>query len=141
MRGFWQKRASCHGEELGRYWKFCFGFVVPGTLAFLILYFLATFSAPKYGNNVLPDSAIICGGLLVIAALIHMPIGAIYSYFTSESSSFLSKFWGLTKPTKNWGPLNDQVKNEGLEYCTTVTPSFGEEQSLISNSTTDQTSN
>ena len=128
-------------RNLGRYWKVCWGFIVPGTLCFLFLYSISTFSVPKYGDKEYPESAIICGILLVVFSLIQVPIGGIYSFFKSESSSFVSKFWDLTKPTKNWGPLDDKVRNDWLEHCKMTTPSVDETQSLTNNATTDQTSN
>ena len=128
-------------RNLGRYWKVCWGFIVPGTLSFLFLYLISTFSVPKYGDKVFPDSAIICGILLVVISLIQVPMGGIYSYFKSENSSFVSKFWGLTKPTKNWGPQDDKVRNEWLGHCQMTTSSSEEALSLINNATTDQTSN
>ena len=124
-------------RNLGRYWKVCWGFIVPGTLSFLFLYLIGTFSVPKYGDKVFPDSAIICGILLVVISLIQVPMGGIYSYFKSENSSFVSKFWGLTKPTKNWGPLDDKMRNEWLAHSQMTEEAL----SLINNATTDQTSN
>ena len=121
--------------------KFAGGLLCLEPFFFLFLYSNSTFSVPKYGDKEFPESAIICGILLVVFSLIQVPIGGIYSFFKSESSSFVSKFWDLTKPTKNWGPLDDKVRNDWLEHCKMTTPSVDETQSLTNNATTDQTSN
>ena len=65
---------------------------------------------------VYPNSAIICGVVLALIALIQVPAGSIYSYCVSENSTFRSKMAQITSPTKEWGPLDPNVKNEWTTY-------------------------
>ena len=59
----------------------------------------------------------------------------IYSFYKSEDSTLKSKWYGVTKPTKNWGPISDEVRKHWLEQCKT-TSTLEEEQLIINNSTT-----
>ena len=104
-------------RKLGMYWKLCWGVIVPVTLSFLFLYFLSTFTTLTYNDVAYPSSAIYCGILLVVVALIHVPIGAMYSYFTSEQSTFCSKMTDICTQTKHWGPLNEKTKNDWTMYA------------------------
>ena len=63
-----------------------------------------------------PSSAICCGVLLVVLALIQVPIGVIFSYCVSEQSTFCSKMIAICTQTKHWGPLNEKTKNEWTMY-------------------------
>ena len=119
-------------RTLGRYWKLCWGFIVPGTLSFLFVYFIGTFEGPMYEDRPYPDSAIIFGSLLVLISLSQVPIGAIYSLYKSEDTTLKSKLCALTKPTKNWGPISDEVRKDWLENCKITNP-LEEEQLIVNN--------
>ena len=47
------------GIELGIYWKFCWGFLVPVSLSFFFIYYSVTFEKITYAGNSYPD-AVIC---------------------------------------------------------------------------------
>ena len=44
--------------DLSIYWKFCWGFLIPGALSFFFLYFTATFDRIEYAGVPYPDIAI-----------------------------------------------------------------------------------
>ena len=46
------------GVDLSIYWKFCWGFLIPGALTFFFLYFTATFERIDYAGVPYPDIAI-----------------------------------------------------------------------------------
>ena len=46
------------GIELGIYWKFCWGFLVPVALSFFFIYYSITFEPITYAGNSYPDAAI-----------------------------------------------------------------------------------
>ena len=47
------------GIELGIYWKFCWGFLVPLALSFFFFYYTFTFEQITYAGNSYPD-VVIC---------------------------------------------------------------------------------
>ena len=47
------------GIELGIYWKFCWGFLVPVALSFFFFYYTFTFEQITYAGNSYPD-VVIC---------------------------------------------------------------------------------
>lgn len=121
-------------RSLGRYWKFCWGFIVPGTLCFLFVYFIGTFETPTYGEKEYPNSAIVIGILLVLISLAQVPIGTIYSFCTSEQTTIKSKLHDLTTPTMNWAPIDDEMRNLWLEHRKILDP-MNEELTPLNNPT------
>ena len=123
-------------RKLGNYWKFCWGFIVPATLGLLFIYFLSTFSMPKYDNVAYPNVAILCGGILVSIALIQVPIGMIYAYHKSDKPNFSDRFTEICTPRGAWGPLDERTKGAWLIDSKTSSRQCNEEYSLIGNEAT-----
>ena len=58
------------GIELGIYWKFCWGFLVPVALSFFFIYYSITFEPITYAGNSYPDAAI-CKYILIFRKKFH----------------------------------------------------------------------
>ena len=123
-------------RKLGRYWKFCWGFIVPATLGLLFIYFLSTFSMPKYDNVQYPNVAILCGGMLVSIALIQVPIGMIYTYYKSDKPNFYDRLTEICTPRGAWGPLDERIKGDWSIDSKTSGRQYTEEFRLIDNDAT-----
>ena len=122
------------GRKLGRFWKFCWGVIVPGTLSFLFVYFITTVKTLKYDGIEYPNLYIVFGAMLVVIALIQLPVGMIYSYCASQEPTFSSKMVDVTTPTKDWGPFDQKLKNKWLMYLEgNSNISSDDEKSLIDN--------
>ena len=118
-------------QKLGIYWKLCWGIIVPGTLTFFFIYFIATFTEITYAGMLYPSSAIFAGWMLVIVAWMQVPIGIIYCFYTSEQQTLFSKIIDMCTPTKHWGPLDQKTKQEWLMYSVNSDCSNDEEYLLI----------
>ena len=125
-------------RNLGNYWTFCWGIIVPGTILLLFLYFSATYTTLTYNGMLYPNSAIIFGVGLALIALLQVPAGSIYSYYKSKNSTFQSKMAQITSPTKQWGPLNPTVKNEWTTYLEESKCKNIDEYLLISKNNTNE---
>ena len=99
-------------RNLGIYWKFCWGILIPLTLSFSFLYFVATFPEIEYGGVSYPTSAVASGWILAAIAWITVPIGMIYAFVKSEQKEGYAKLCDICLPSKLWGPQDTNEKNE-----------------------------
>lgn len=100
---------------LGVYWKLCWGIIVPWSLSFCFIYYMATFPEIKYEGKSLPSSAIWAGWILVFLACIQVPIGMVYSLYQSEERKVCAKIKNVCSPSSLWGPQDENEKNKWIK--------------------------
>ncbi|XP_030066586.1 sodium- and chloride-dependent neutral and basic amino acid transporter B(0+)-like [Microcaecilia unicolor] len=95
------------------WWRMCWIYVSPLLLIVVLLWSLATFSAPTYGPIQFPTWSIVLGWLMTISCLIWLPIMAIIHISKTEGTLW-ERIVKISKPAANWGPALIQLHHSGF---------------------------
>jgi len=104
--------------ELGIYWKFCWGYLIPISLSFFFVYFIIIMEPLTYGGLPFPDMALNAGWIIMAFALAQVPLWAIRELCRSPETGLVQKFKGLFRPNEQWGPKNSRTKLEWIKSVT-----------------------
>lgn len=96
------------GHEPNWYWKVCWIAVTPILMATILVFAIVQYAPVYYGSYKYPAWADGLGWGMVAAALIFIPVLAVYEY--CKSSGMLNEMKKLFKPTYDWGPLADKYR-------------------------------
>ena len=101
------------------YWKACWCFITPITLAVLLIIGFVKHSPYKSNEYIFPGGIQALGWLISLSSLLLIPIVAIYQVLIRQNRG-KALGWALIKPTRHWGPsatikqkfyVNDWWKN------------------------------
>ena len=102
------------------YWKACWCFITPITLAVLLIIGFVKHSPYKSNEYIFPGGIQALGWLISLSSLLLIPIVAIYQVLIRQNRG-KALGWALIKPTRHWGPsatikqkfyVNDWWKNQ-----------------------------
>nr|XP_022326232.1 sodium- and chloride-dependent glycine transporter 1-like isoform X1 [Crassostrea virginica] len=104
------------GYQPCMWWKICWKFITPVTIAFVWLFSVTQLSPVKYGNYEYPNAAIVMGWMLGLASLLPIPICAIIAILR-EKGSLVDRIKKLVRHTEDWGPA---VEKHRVRYLQTL---------------------
>ncbi|GBM53992.1 Sodium- and chloride-dependent glycine transporter 2 [Araneus ventricosus] len=102
------------GFKPGRYWRWCWKFVSPVVLWFVLIYSLCTHSPVKYGENEYPLWAERLGWFLVMVSVVQIPIWAVVQLIRYRKDMKL-----VLKPHPDWGPSDPETRRLYYEHIST----------------------
>lgn len=103
-------------RPVGIYWRFCWAIVTPIFMLIIFIYNMATLVPPTHGGMDFPQEAIIAGWLLFSIGLIQVPLWAGWLILRQEKQPFYNKIAKCVKPTELWGPKNNKIKMEWIQF-------------------------
>ena len=98
-------------KNFGIILKIFWSILIPWSLLFFFIYFLATFPEIEYGGFSYPMKFIAIGWLLVVVAWMCIPFAIIYTFTNSTEIGFYEKLCDCFKPSEIWGP-HDAIEKE-----------------------------
>ncbi|XP_037825305.1 sodium-dependent nutrient amino acid transporter 1 [Lucilia sericata] len=102
------------GLKTGLYWRLCWGVITPGLMLAVLIYTLADLKPLTYKNVDYPYIAHAFGWCLSALGLLQIPGWALYQFWCQDKKlNFKQKCLALFKPSRGWGPLD---QNERYEY-------------------------
>ncbi len=102
---------------LGWYWKICLMFLAPLVLGFIFVFFCLTYANLTYGAYVYPEFGEALGWLMVVAAIVPIPVYAIFFFIKhAHGSTVLKWLRSSIEPRDEWGPgLNENRLKAGYK--------------------------
>ena len=85
------------------YWKGCWCFVPPITLALLLIIQFVKHQPYKSNEYIYPDNIQALGWLISLSSCMLIPAVAIYQVVTRRNNG-KELGWALLQPTRHWGP-------------------------------------
>ena len=85
------------------YWKACWSFITPITLAVLLIISFVKHQPYKSNDYVYPNNIQALGWLISISSLMLIPMVAIYQVIIRQNKG-KKLGWALIQPTRHWGP-------------------------------------
>nr|XP_011456838.2 sodium- and chloride-dependent glycine transporter 1 [Crassostrea gigas] len=96
------------------WWKICWKYITPVTIAFVWLFSVTQLSPVTYGKYEYPDGAIVIGWMLGLVSLMPIPICAILAILR-EKGSFYERIKKLVHHTDDWGPAVEKHRVRYLQ--------------------------
>nr|XP_033802608.1 sodium- and chloride-dependent neutral and basic amino acid transporter B(0+)-like [Geotrypetes seraphini] len=100
-----------------RWWKMCWSFISPLLSMVILIWSLATFSAPSFGPIAFPTWSVVLGWLMTISCLIWLPIVAIIHIYQTEGTLW-QRIVKASKPAANWGPALRKIEDKDTDIWT-----------------------
>ena len=85
------------------YWKACWSFITPITLALLLVISFVKHQPYKSNDYVYPNNIQALGWMISISSLMLIPMVAIYQVIIRQNKG-KKLGWALIQPTRHWGP-------------------------------------
>ncbi|KAK2168558.1 hypothetical protein LSH36_16g14023 [Paralvinella palmiformis] len=95
------------------WWKICWTMITPAVLACVLLFTVATFSAPVVGEYIFPWWAVAFGWMLALCSIIPIPIVMMLTLLKGTGTVW-QRIIRLSAPTDEWCPVN---KNKTAALC------------------------
>ncbi|XP_071787088.1 sodium- and chloride-dependent glycine transporter 1-like [Asterias amurensis] len=92
------------GFKLNIYWKVCWKFLSPAIIAFIFLFWAATYESLTYYEYTYPNWAEALGWLMILAGVVPIPIYAVYYVVRYGKGTWRERFRNGLKPDFDWGP-------------------------------------
>ncbi|XP_067145487.1 sodium-dependent dopamine transporter [Centruroides vittatus] len=103
------------GFEVGRWWKFCWMFVAPFFILFIIVYGLSSYEPLTYEDYVYPTWANVLGMAIAASSVLCIPVMAVWQIFHTPGTlkqriTFLITPWRDSKCSESITPEVRQTK-------------------------------
>nr|XP_033799875.1 sodium- and chloride-dependent neutral and basic amino acid transporter B(0+)-like [Geotrypetes seraphini] len=99
------------------WWKMCWQYISPLISLVILIWFLATSSAPSYGPILYPTWSIVLGWLMTISCFMWLPIVAII-YIHQTEGTLRQRIVKASKPAANWGPPLRKIEDKDTDIWT-----------------------
>ncbi|XP_043244062.1 sodium-dependent nutrient amino acid transporter 1-like [Amphibalanus amphitrite] len=115
------------GARPNCYLKFCWMFFIPLALMAIFIYSVATMQPLTYGKVGYPDSAMICGALLILLTLLMLPVCFAREVYRANGMTLLERVRSTFQPAADWGPAENEQRKEWLQATGRKDPLAGRE--------------
>ncbi|XP_043234773.1 sodium-dependent nutrient amino acid transporter 1-like isoform X1 [Amphibalanus amphitrite] len=115
------------GTRPNYYWKFCWAVFIPLALMAIFIYAVVTMKPLTYGKIGYPNSAMICGWVLITVALLTVPVCFVYEVYNAKGRTLLERVRSTFQPAADWGPAENEQRKEWLQATGRKDPLAGRE--------------
>ncbi|KAG7162061.1 sodium-dependent nutrient amino acid transporter 1-like [Homarus americanus] len=102
------------GKDLGIYWRFCWSFFIPFSLAAILIYILTDLQLPTFEGQEYPQIAYTCGWILSGVALVMVPVWFCQAVYITDGETFSEKMKAVFVAKTGWGPRKAYHKDGWL---------------------------
>jgi len=93
-------------RKLNPYWRIMWGVITPVMLIVIFIYFVVTIERLTYGDYEYPDSAIICGWMILLVAVVQIICWIIYYIYKNRELGWPGMVTAAFRAQDYWGPKN-----------------------------------
>ncbi|GFR33859.1 sodium- and chloride-dependent glycine transporter 2 [Trichonephila clavata] len=89
------------------WWKLCWCYITPGTIACLLLFIAINHEAVTYDDYIYPEWSIVVGWMIAMCSIVPIPIVGIIQLLKAEGT-LKERFISTLQPTDQWGPALEE---------------------------------
>ncbi|KAF2901807.1 hypothetical protein ILUMI_04380 [Ignelater luminosus] len=102
-------------QKVGVYWRITWGVITPISLVVIFIYFLSTLTRLTYGHYEIPEIALVCGWLIVVANLTQILYFIIRTIYKHRQAGFPQMICDAFHASK-WGPHSSKRMEEWKKF-------------------------